>query len=76
MAAFKFFNNDEDINLDLKEEIENYFDYRWTNNKNWAVETEEDLMMLGQLPESIQTKIFSDCLFSRFVNVFRKDFQF
>ena len=55
LAAFKFFNNDEDIKLELKEEIEAYFDYRWTNNKNWAVETEQDLMMLSQLPENIQS---------------------
>lgn len=53
LALFKFFNNGEDIKFELKEEIEKYFDYRWANNKNWAVETEEDLELLGQLPEDI-----------------------
>ena len=32
LSLLKSFNNDEDIKLELKEQIENYFDYRWTNN--------------------------------------------
>jgi len=43
----KFFNNGEDINIELKEDIERYFDYRWEKNLNWAVETEEDQTLLG-----------------------------
>ena len=39
LDMFKFFNNGEDIKLELKEDIERYFDYRWEKNLNWAVET-------------------------------------
>ena len=76
LSLFKFLNNGEDIKLELKEEIENYFDYRWANNSNWAVETEDDLMLLGQLPDDIQSQIFSICLYQNFMYVFRKDFEF
>ena len=29
LSLLKSFNNDEDIKLELKEQIESYFDYRW-----------------------------------------------
>ena len=31
------FNNCEDIDQDMKERIETYFDYRWTVDKNYIV---------------------------------------
>ena len=42
LSLLKSFNNGEDIKLELKEEIESYFEYRWANNKNWAIEADED----------------------------------
>ena len=47
LSLLKSFNNDEDIKLELKEHIENYFLYRWENNQNWAVETESDKLLLS-----------------------------
>ena len=46
LGLLKEFNKDEDIKLCLKEEIEDYFDYRWKNNKNWSVESERDILIL------------------------------
>jgi len=41
-GLIKRFNSSRSISLDLKLKIEEYFDYRWINDKNKAVSTEED----------------------------------
>lgn len=45
-GLIKRFNSSRSIPLDLKLKIEEYFDYRWTNDKNQAVSTEEDIKLL------------------------------
>jgi len=40
------FNRNQHMNLTFKKEIEDYFEYRWNNNKNWLVYTEEDRSLL------------------------------
>lgn len=47
------FNYNEDIKIETKEWLENYFNYRWNNYKNKAFTTEEDLAILEQLPNVI-----------------------
>jgi hypothetical protein len=36
------FNNDTPIKIELKEQIERYFDYKWKNDKNQALDEEEE----------------------------------
>lgn len=43
IGLLKNFNKDEDISQSLKDDIEDYFEYRWMKNKNWSVESESDL---------------------------------
>ena len=35
-GTMRHFNDDKDINLRLKKDIENLFDYYWSNNTNQA----------------------------------------
>ena len=76
IGLLKNFNKDEDISQSLKDDIEDYFEYRWMKNKNWSVESESDLQILAQLPEAIQGQVFTDCLYSHFYYKFRKHFTF
>ena len=41
-GLIKRFNSSRSISIDLKLKIEEYFDYRWINDKNQAVSTEDD----------------------------------
>ena len=45
-GLIKRFNSSRSISLDLKQKIEEYFDYRWINDKNQAVSSEEDIKLL------------------------------
>lgn len=47
------FNYNEEIKIELKEWLENYFNYRWNNYRNKAFTTDEDLAILEQLPNNI-----------------------
>ena len=57
------FNGEVKIHHDIVNKIEDYFQYRWSKNKNHAVSTEEDFNMLVQLPELVQAYIYSEFLF-------------
>ena len=38
-ALIRRFNHDEAIDQDMKQEIEEYFEFKWNNDKNLAVST-------------------------------------
>ena len=43
IGMLKNFNGGDPISIKLKENLEDYFDYRWNNNKNWSIESESDI---------------------------------
>jgi hypothetical protein len=47
------FNNNAPIDHDLKTRIESHFDYKWINDKNQAIDDEDELKMLYELPEFV-----------------------
>lgn len=75
-GLIKRFNSSRSISMDLKQKIEEYFDYRWTNDKNQAVSDPEDIKILMQLPPTTRRAIYSDFLFKNFRNNFKKFFDF
>jgi hypothetical protein len=76
LGLLKRFNSGRPLSLTMKDKIEKYFDYRWMNDKNQAVSTEEDQKLIEQLPSKVQTEIYSHFLFSIFLKNFRKFFEF
>jgi uncharacterized protein (DUF1697 family) len=55
------------MNQELRERIEEFFNYKWSMDLNMAVETEDEIKLLEQLPNQVQMSIFSQFLFSRFL---------
>ena len=53
------FNGNLEMDENLKHQIEDFFDYKWTMDLNMAVETEEETKLLEQLPNQVQISIFS-----------------
>lgn len=71
----KQFNNDKIIDTKLKVKIEKFFDYKWSNDKNQALDEEEEKMLLDQLPTDVQVRLFTEFLYSDFLKVFKETFQ-
>jgi hypothetical protein len=61
--VFKRFNGGKDINENLKNKIQLYFEYKWKTDKNQAIDDPEELALLEQLPEHVQDKIYNSYLF-------------
>jgi len=40
------FNGDRPLKKEFIEKVEAYFNYRWANNKNYAISTQEDIDLL------------------------------
>lgn len=76
-SLLSHYNEGRPFNANLKRKIEAYFEYRWKNDKDFAlgVNNEADKEMLEQLPEVVQIKIYK-FLFSGFLNKFRTFFTF
>lgn len=53
LGLIKRFNNGRPVSIEYKDKIEKYFDYRWINDKNQAVSTEEDQQLIEQLPSHV-----------------------
>lgn len=70
------FNNMESIDIYLKERIEEYFDYKWENDKNQAFKEKQDMDMFSQLPADVQVEIYNKYLFKNFLTAFAKVFSF
>jgi hypothetical protein len=45
-GLIKQFNKGQDIDIKMKERIEEYFDYRWENDHNQAISEPEDVALL------------------------------
>lgn len=75
-GLIKRFNYGRPVSQELKEKIEQYFTYRWTNDKNIAICTEADLKIFDELPPDTQQKLYSEFLFKIFIKNFKKFFEF
>lgn len=64
------------LNKKQKDEIEDYFQYKWENDKNSAVFTPEDIAMMDQTPDEIKCQIYSCFLYRRFLYKYRRFFSF
>ena len=62
------FNNEEDIKLSLKKEIESFFDYKWQLDKNEIVFDDEFGTYLSQMEGTdLINRLYYDCLFETFL---------
>jgi len=75
-GLIKRFNYGRPVTQELKEKIEQYFTYRWKNDKNIAIYLEADLKIFDELPPDTQQKLYSEFLFKRFIANFKPFFEF
>ena len=75
-GTLKYFNKNHDLDPEFRERIAEYFFFRWDNYKNWALETDEDLLIFTQLPSHTRLSIYKDSLYKNFMRYFIKFFTF
>lgn len=64
-------NGQKPINEAFRNKIESYFEYRWNNDRNSALDDEEELEIFVQLPSKQQDQIYFKFLFADFINKFK-----
>ena len=69
------FNGNKSINLDLREKIEIFFDYKWNNDRNMAIDEDSEKALLDQLPPEVSDKLISGFLFQNFLRRFSDFFR-
>ncbi len=76
LLVLKNFNNNKPLPPEMVAQMEEYFEYFWKNNKNYAIATDEDYAILSELPNNIKSSIFKDFLFQDFLDQFKVHFIF
>lgn len=71
ILLLKNFNNNKPLPPDVIAKFEAYFEYFWRNDKNYAIQTEDDMKLLDELPYNIQANIYKDFLFEDFLEQFK-----
>lgn len=69
------FNGNKSINLELRNKIEAFFDYKWNNDRKMAIDDEEELALLEQLPTEVQDKLLVGYLYNNFLHTFTDFFR-
>jgi len=69
------FNKKAPMDIELKQKIEAFFDYKWSFDRNQAFDEEEEVAMMQQLPYEVINKIYCNFLFSSFLSTFRETFK-
>lgn len=70
------FNNMKPIDVEFKNSVENYFDYRWCRDKLMAFENDDEMNLFDQLPDEIKLNIYSDFLFVDFLEIYKSFFSY
>jgi hypothetical protein len=51
------FNKGRPIPKEMTRNIENYFEYYWNHDRNYAIKSKEDIAFYKELPKSIRRKV-------------------
>ena len=74
--VIKHFNNNEGLKKELKDEIEDYFIYRWTNHRTLPLESDLGQNIMGtKLTNDIILKFYLGFVFEPFMKVFGRTFS-
>ena len=72
LDVIKTFNSGKPLNEKLKKQIESFFDYKWSHDKNSAIDDEDEQEILDELPSYVQDKLYVGFLFCNFIKKFKR----
>lgn len=70
------FNSNEPLEKTMKNQLEEYFYYRWANDKNSAITDQQDLEIFNQMPMEVKMKLLRDFMHKRFLNQYQDLFSY
>ena len=74
-GTIKKFNFNNDIDQQLKEQIETHFEYRWANDRNSVFLSKQGKNFMAQIPDNIINQIMTEYMFSDFLKAFSDVFR-
>ena len=74
LGVMKVFNRGRPIKPQFKDRIEKFFSCKWLNDRNQAIDDEDEKQMLEELPTETQDKLYAGFLFQEFLKTFRQFF--
>lgn len=76
MGMLTKYNNGRLMNQEFKDQLEDFFEFYWANDKMSWYQSEEDMRYIDELPEHVQVEIYKGFLFRTFMKTFKKFFEF
>lgn len=57
-GLLKHFNDSEDMDWGMQQDIEQYFQYKWQNDRNQAIDDQEEKDIVEELPREVTNKLY------------------
>jgi len=73
--VFQELNEKDEVDSDLRERIDFYFDYKYKNDRKIGIDEEEEQKVLEQLPAFVENAIYTDFLYYNFLTTFKETFK-
>jgi len=70
LGTMKKLNGDQSLPKKLTQEMEQYLQFRWQNDRNLAISTQEDFAIFSLLPGKVQTEFYVTYLYRRFLSTY------
>ena len=70
-GVLRRFNGNQQIDKNIRAEIEQFLEYSWNHDPTQALKSDADVKLLSELPQSVRLKIYTDFLFDEFLKQFK-----
>ena len=67
MGLLKNFNYGKELKVEFKSKIESELSYRWQNDRNSAIDDQDEKEILNQLPGNVIDHLFMGFIFKDFI---------
>ena len=75
LGLLTHFNKNRPLSKEMTKKFEQYFEYYWQHDKNYAIQSDEDKRFMKELPKHIRRDIYKEFLFKDFIYLFRTHFK-
>ena len=73
-CMLRVFNHGEVIDSKIQKRFGEFFNYRWSNHKNFLIQNSEDLRIFNELPVNVQINIYAGFIYYDFLSSFEGTF--
>ena len=74
-GLLKHFNDSEDMDWTMQQNIEQYFQYKWLNDRNQAIDDQYEKDIIDELPREVTNKLYQEFLYKDLLVQFQPTFR-